>query len=252
MNDIQQWFDSALGKQVLSTQQAVMDQLLPGYFGYHLLQMSVQNTGLFDCSPIGHKFVLTQDNRQHLEGQSVFVGDGEMLPFEDDSIDVILLHHLLDFHTSPQRLLSEIARISLPMGQLVIIGFNPISSWGLWKPVGAMRDLPPWSGNFIRPGRLMDWLNLLNFKIDRAQYALYGLPFKKKSVTTTPDYSQGLSRNANWPFGAIYIIVARKQVSTMIPIKPKWSQRRAFGQLGVVRPARPAASRVTRIIPPGD
>ena len=59
------------------------------------------------------------------------------------------------------------------MGHLVIVGFNPISFWGMWQSVAKFRGGAPWNGQYIRPGRLMDWLNLLNFEIDRAQYAIY-------------------------------------------------------------------------------
>ena len=245
MSDMRQWFVTAQGERVLNTQQAVIDQLLSGFFGYHLLQMSVQSRELFGASQIRHKFAMGD----------AFLAEGEKLPFEDDSLDVILLHHLLDYHSSPQNLLREIARVSLPMGQLVIIGFNPLSWWGMWKPFAALKGSVPWDANFIRPGRLMDWLNLLNFKIDRAQYCIYGLPMSRKAKGRTPDYSQGLSRNTNWPFGAVYVIVARKQVATMIPIKPVWNRGQAFGQLSVVRPGRPAAGRgisTTRNLPPGD
>ena len=82
----------------------------------------------------------------------------------------------------------------------------------------------------------MDWLTLLNFKIDRAQYTTYGLPMNGYAGQV-PDYSLGLSRNANWPFGAIYVIVASKQVGSMTPIKPLWQRERAFGRLRLVRPA---------------
>ena len=186
--------------------------------------------------------------------QKPLIAEPEKLPFEDDSLDVILLHHMLDFHRAPQQLLREVSRVALPTGQLVIIGFNPYSLWGLCKPFGAMRDKAPWHGKYIPPSRLMDWLNLLNFKIDRAQYSLYGLPTLRASQKL-PDYSNGLSRNANLPFGAIYVIVARKQVGSMIPMKPVWQKNRSsFGGLSVVRPARPAAGRgmSTRDLPPGE
>ena len=239
MQKIGPWFDTTLGTQILDTQQAIMEQLLPGYFGYHLLQLSVQKRQLFDSSPIHHKFTMGQFQNEPV----TFTGDAGNLPFENDSIDVVLLHHLLDFNTSPQRLLSEVARVSIPMGHVVIVGFNPFSLWGMWKPLGAMRDKSPWQGNFIRPGRLMDWLNLLNFKIDRAQYCIYGLPVKRGPTELITDYAQGLSRNTNWPFGAVYVIVARKQVGSVIPMKPVWKGNQAFSKLSVVAPARPVTGR---------
>lgn len=230
---IRQWFDSPLGSQVVATEQTVLDQLLPGFFGYHLLQLSIQKRPLYDASPVRHCFGMG------LAGGDAgpFVGQATQLPFESDSMDVVLLHHLLDFYDSPQQILREVARVSIPMGHVVIVGFNPMSLWGLCKPVGKMRGNVPWIGRFIRPGRLMDWLNLLNFKIDRAHYGVYGLPINRAPfIGELPDYSQGLSRKSNLPFGAIYIIVARKHVGSMTPIKPVWKQQRAFGKLSVVRP----------------
>ncbi|MBC8273158.1 MAG: hypothetical protein H8E49_14080, partial [Gammaproteobacteria bacterium] len=32
---LREWFQSPLGEQVSETQNAILEQLLPGYFGYH-------------------------------------------------------------------------------------------------------------------------------------------------------------------------------------------------------------------------
>ena len=95
----------------------------------------------------------------------------------------------------------------------------------------------------------MDWMNLLDFRIDRTHYCHHGLP-RLTRQHRTPDFSKGLSRNANLPVGGVYVIVARKHVGAMVPIKPVWREQRAFGQLSVVRQAsRDIASR-SRIDPP--
>ena len=147
---------------------------------------------------------------------------------------MVLLHHLLDFVESPQDVLREVERVTLPSGNLIIVGFNPISLWGMWQPFARLCGKAPWSGSFIRPGRLMDWLNLLNFKIDRAQYAIYRPPMARYTGRVG-DYSQGFSRNLNLPIGSVYVIVAKKQVGGMTPIRPVWKTQRTFGRLSVVR-----------------
>jgi SAM-dependent methyltransferase len=229
----------------VAVQRAVLDQLLPGFFGYHLMQLSIQNDPLYVSSPIQHKFAM----RLNAADKGSFLGSATELPLEGDSTDVVILHHLLEFQDAPQQVLREVSRVTIPLGHVVIAGFNPLSLWGLWKPLGHIRGHAPWFGNFIRPGRLMDWLNLLNFKIDRAHYCTYGLPLNRRPfVGTVPDYARGLSRRSNFPFGAVYVIVARKQVGTMTPIKPLWRQSRAFGRLTVVRPA--AGRGVSRTAPP--
>jgi len=253
MQEVKDWFATPLGQQVLASEECVLEQLLPGFFGYHLLQLSPQESPLYSSSVIQHKLKLTDGVAgTHLAGDSL-ASEATDLPFSEDSIDVVLLHHLLEFHREPQKLLREVSRVALPMGQLVIVGFNPMSLWGACQPVGRIRDRAPWTGKFIAPGKLMDWLNLLNFKIDRAQYCLYGWP-TMRSTSKLPDFSQGLSRNANWPFGGIYLIVARKQVGSMIKVRPVWQRARAFGGLSVVPPPRPATGRgiSTRDVPPEE
>ncbi|MCZ6502009.1 MAG: methyltransferase domain-containing protein [Gammaproteobacteria bacterium] len=230
LQQIRDWFASPLGDELLQTESAILEQLLAGLFGYHLLQVSVQQQELFEASPIQHKVTLGLTEQD----KSPFFAQPTKLPLENDGTDVVLVHHLLDFVDSPQEALRELSRVVLPSGYLVIVGFNPLSLWGLWKSIARWRKLPPWNGLFIRPGRLMDWMNLLNFKIDRAQFCTYGLPIVHNDAGK-PDFSKGLSRNANFPVGAVYVIVARKQIRGMTPIRPVWKSQRAFGQLSIVR-----------------
>ena len=238
---MRRWFTTPVGEHVLKTEVAVLDQLLPGLFGYNLLQLSVQGSPLFGASTIQTRVSLALDagsvdsagkRRAEAGGQSVLARPAA-LPFESDSMDVTILHHLLDFADSPQEILKELARVTLPMGHMVIVGFNPWSLWGAWRSLLRFKNRPPWKGRYISPGRLMDWLNLLDFKIDRAQYAIYRPPVSGL-VGKVSDYSKGLSRNLNLPVGGVYVIVARKHIGAVRPIRPVWKSRRAFGRLSVV------------------
>jgi len=222
---IRNWFSSPLGRDIAITEAAILDELLAEIFGYHLLQLSISEQDLFTESPVGHKFKMGDSG---FDGADV-VGVVNELPFENDSIDVVLLQHLLDFYESPHPILREAARIVIPSGYLVVIGFNPWSLWGLPKLVPFLRQEIPWNTATIYPGRLMDWLTLLDFKIDRALYGYYNLPMRLARGLRLPDFSQGISRKINWPFGAIYVIVARKQVSSLTPIHPRWSNESIKG-----------------------
>jgi SAM-dependent methyltransferase len=231
LSQIRDWFRAPLGERLLQTEIAVHEQLLGHMFGYHLLQVSVQGTSLFDSSPIQNKISLGLDTAD----RSTLIARPTELPFEDDAADVVLVHHMLDFVESPQEMLRELSRVVLPMGYLIITGFNPFSLWGLSKSLMLGGKSAPWNGRFIRPGRLMDWMNLLNYKIDRAQFCTYSLPIASFQPEK-PDYSQGLSRKVNLPFGAAYVIVARKHIGALTPIRPVWKQQQTFGRrLGAVR-----------------
>lgn len=227
---IRAWFDSPLGQELIGAEKAVIEQLLPGLFGYHLVQLGVTNQLLADSSPINHKITMGIDS--HDKGS--FRGSAIQLPFANDSIDVVLVHHLLDFYTKPEEILKEIGRVSLSSGYLVVVGFNPVSLWGLWKTVAQWSDRSPWNGSYILPSRLMDWMNLLNFRIDRIHYTINGFPLITGKKPRIPDYSGGL--RSNWPFGAVYTIVARKMVGGITPVRPVWKVNK-LPKLSVVRPS---------------
>jgi len=229
---IRDWFSSDLGRQLLTSEKGVIDELLAGLFGYHLMQVSILNDLLTDASQINHKLCLglCEKDKGSLQASAL------ELPFASDSIDLVLLHHILDFYQSPKNILKEAARVILPSGHLVILGFNPMSLWGLWKSVAKWSGNAPWNGSYIAPGRLMDWLNLLDFRIDRIHYLYNGPPLLLNRHPSVPDFSGGL--RTNWPFGAIYVIVARKQVAGLTPLKPHWFSSRPLPQLNAVRSAR--------------
>ena len=232
LESIQLWFTSDLGKYVLKTELAMLEQLLPGLFGYHLAQFSVQSRVMHGASPIQNKIIINLNTTK-----AGLVSNPTQLPFANDSIDVALLHHVLDFAESPQKILRELARTTLPMGHIVIVGFNPMSLWGGWRTIvrsTRRRSIAPWNGAFIRPGRLMDWLNLLDYKIDRAQYSIFRPPVSQY-LGEVNDYSDGLSSTLNLPIGSVYVIVASKHIGAVRSIKPVWSWRQAFGRLGAVK-----------------
>lgn len=229
LKDIRRWFRSDLGQNLLASEKAVVDELLPGLFGYHLVQMGVFGEPMAGASQINHRIQLGLEATDECSLQASVMD----LPFLDDSIDLVFLHHLLEFVESPKRLLKEAARVTMPSGHLVVVGFNPMSLWGIWKSLARWSGNPPWNGYFIAPGRLMDWLNLLDFRIDRIHFAVNGLPLWLQKPRNKPDYSGGLK--TNWPFGAVYVIVARKEVAGVTPLKQGWLRREATPHLNVVR-----------------
>ena len=211
-------------------EEGLLEQLLPGIFGYHLVQVSVQERRLYQSSTIQNKFSISVEKTV----SSGVVAAPVSIPLASDSVDVILLHHLLDFTRPHQDVLRETSRITKPMGRVVIIGFNPLSSWGIWGALARGRGRAPWNGSFLWPSKLMDNLHLLGFKIDRTQYAIYGLPVVGW-LGTVNDYSEGVGRRLNLPVGSVYVIVAQKQVSSIRPIRPIWRKQAAFAQVTAVQ-----------------
>ncbi|MBE9561693.1 MAG: SAM-dependent methyltransferase, partial [Proteobacteria bacterium] len=113
-------------------------------------------------------------------------------------------------------ILREIERVLIPEGHLVILGFNPISMWGM----RIRRNKIPWNGKFLSLLRLKDWLALLNFAI--VEQHIFFVPFINERLKKYTNFIEEISPKWIKSFGVVYILVAKKRVATFTPIRPRW------------------------------
>jgi len=147
---------------------------------------------------------------------------------------VVALLHVLEFSRQPHEILREAYRALIPEGRVVITGFNPWSLWGVRRL--ARRGAVPWSGRFLSVNRLKDWLALLGFELDEAQTLLFRPPLRRHGMMARLDFLERYG--ARWwsALGGAYVVVARKRVIPLIPIKPRWRPRRAMIPSGLTEP----------------
>lgn len=147
----------------------------------------------------------------------------EALPFDSRCIDLVVLPHTLDFSADPHQVLREVERVLVPEGHMVILGFNPISLWGLRRLfTPRSRRTGPWSAQFISLRRMKDWLALMHFEITGGSMMYYRPPLSNPGVL---DRLFVLDRLGDrwWPMMAgVYLLVAKKRVAGMTPIRPQW------------------------------
>ncbi len=218
------WFQTPLGEKVFAAEKALSDPLLERLFGYHILQIGCnEEYSLIDNSPVGHKIIFASSWRP---GSRYPVADIEELPLANDSMDVVIIHHALDFTDDSHRLLREATRVLRPGGQILIFGFNPISPWGLWK-LFKRRTQIPWQGRFISRRRLTDWLQLLNLHIDQIHYGLHFIPWKLSLALKHSQRFEKLGSRIGSPFGGLYVFSCVKQVVPITPIIPRWRPLRS-------------------------
>ncbi|MCF2901003.1 class I SAM-dependent methyltransferase [Pseudoalteromonas sp. OFAV1] len=196
---------------------------LPRMFGYHMLKLGNLSGELATSeSPIKHQVCVAE--------QGLFTGviaDVDELPFYEHSVDACILSHCLEYHSDPHHILREAHRTLIPGGYIVITGFNPFSLCGLAQLLPFSRQKLPWTGRFFTPSRVKDWLNLLGFEIISDE----------RYIHSSLARGNRLSRFAAWrsfgqqylkPMGSVYMLVARKRVAPLTPIKPKWHARPQF------------------------
>lgn len=228
--DMDAWFQSPLGSALLAREMELLEPVLARIFGYHFLQLGVSRLSLLEDSPIGHKVLFVPS---HIPQCKFPVANNEALPLQTGSVDAVLIHHALDYTPDSYRLLREAARVLMPGGKLLVIGFNPLSCWGMRK-IFRMRDARPWDARYISSVRVSDWLRLLDFSIDKVSRCSYLLPVNHARLVTAAPQFESIGKRVMPALGASYLLLACKQVIPITPIVPRWPR---LPRPVIVRPA---------------
>lgn len=221
--ELDNWLGEGYGDYLLQQERRCLGEV-PPLPGYHLLQLGMTpRPWLLDGFSHLHRFSLASGSG--VEGGSAVVDFAE-LPLPGDSIDTLLLHHALDFSPSPHAVLREAARVLMPGGHIVIVGFNPLSPWGLIKPAGRLLSRRAiWRYNSLLRGRVIDWLEVLHCVPIWLTWGGYQPP---GSNLWWRERMGGVERWGErllpWS-GAFYVVVARKTVARPIYSKGlRWNR----------------------------
>lgn len=226
--ELARWQNSPAGKAILAQERGSIDDALAMRFGYHLCQYSIfGGIDLTSNSRISHKFRLLppsfkRANNLREEGVPF---DGEQLPLEPESVDVIVLHHCLEFSQQPHLLLREAERVLIANGHLIITVFNPFSFMGLYAQIGRfLHRNGIWRRRAVSASSMFDWLKLLGIQPTELKSHFYRPPIASQATLERLTWFERLAKKSgglNW--GASYTIVARKDVVAMTPLKPNWN-----------------------------
>lgn len=228
---LDKWFLTEHGKALCRAEAVVLAQILPQYFGYHLLQIGgpVLNDIIKD-TPIRHHTycsdrILSGFNGDYVQSDLIELA---LLP---ESVDVVIMPHSLEFHQNPETLLAQAYLSLMPEGHLIVIGFNPLSLWGVGKLLGDHQQMP-WQSYFYRCSKLTKILQQLGCDIVQQTSVLYRPPVNDSKLFQRLLFMEAVGQLL-WPScGAAYIIVARKRVATLTPMSV------SFVNKSVVTPVR--------------
>lgn len=237
-HELLKWFNGNLGQSVLAIERSRVSRVLPDLFGYHILQVGeLADVHLLDSSRINHKIIAAQVGRNDPEKSAGLYCKSEALPVASECMDVVVLPHLLEFTDNPHQILRETERVLIGEGHVIILGFNPWSLWGLWRLFLAWRERPPWSAHYIGLTRLKDWLTLLDFEIIKTERFYFRPPLENTTIINKLQFMEPLGRYCWSFFGGVYMLVAKKRVISMTPIKLQWQTRRRMIASGLIEPS---------------
>lgn len=241
---LRSWYGGDLGRLLLDSERRELGVILPDLFGYYLVQVgSAMEEYLLGASLIRRHVVVDEawPTREVLDGEcpraSAVFGHARALPLQGDSVDVVLMPHTLEFEENPHEALREVERVLVSEGHVVILGFNPWSLWGLWRLFTWRRRLhPPWHGTYRSISRIKDWLALLGFDVIETRSCFFRPPVRHLGFLKRLRWMERLGWRW-WPYrGGVYIIVAKKRVVTLTPLRPRWRPRRRLIHGDAVHP----------------
>lgn len=231
-----EWLATPLGNYVLTCEQSLFDSTVVNIFGFNAVQLGLPGVDLLRNCRIPHRITAASQG-------GVLRCNFDQLPLASNSVDLLLLPHVLEFAKNPHQTLRDAERTLVPEGHLIISGFNPVSLWGARYLFGRRDDLP-WKGNFISLMRMKDWLALLDLEVVAGRMACYAPPLKNEKWLTKFAW-MNRAGDRWWPMmGGTYFLVAKKRVAGMRLIRPQWGNR-SIAQVLVPRPTQKEFQKTT-------
>ena len=135
---IDAWLQTPQGKYILEWEQARFDQMVADIFGFNAVQI-----GLPQCDCLRANRMPLRFNYDSAMPAGV-LGDAHHLPLAGNSVDLVVLPHVLEFAADPHQILREVERVLVPEGQVLISGFNPFSLWGIKRRLAGRQAAFPW------------------------------------------------------------------------------------------------------------
>ena len=223
------WWSSPLGSALVAAESQLLGEELEDVFGWELLQIGAWGPAreLLAGARTRHQAILATPG---LSSSADILGRPTLLPIMSDSIDAVLLPHILEFATDPYAIVREADRVLVGEGRLLVLGFRPWSLWGVrarWSRSG----FPPGMRRVLSERRVREWLVLLGYEVVSAQHYLFRGPWRGGlAAGQETGYGSGrmLRRGLTYPLPAnAYLLKARKRIYTLTPIRPRFRERPA-------------------------
>src|SRR3989441_6566612 len=211
------WFSTPQGTYVLDWELTQFDSAVDDVFGFRALQVGLPEIDFLRQNRIPFRFSLA------LEPGASLAADPFQLPLASQSVDLVVLPHVLEGHEHPHEVLREAERVLMPEGQVVISGFTSGSLWRARQMFSRRRRLvAPWNLKFIGLLRLRDWLRVLGFELNGGKFGCYAPPFEQKLWLERFAFMEKAGARW-WPIaGGLYVVRAVKRTHGMRLITPTW------------------------------
>lgn len=224
---IQQWYQTEPGSWLLQFEQEQIKRWLPLVRGASVLQLG----GLPNAFEMTHHrsqtyCYLASDPLDHQQPGVDALARFDELPFHHNSLNFVLMVHMLEYTEHPTVLLKEVYDVLAPNGKLILFCFNPWSLWGLGRWF-ADRKKFPWQGKFYSPAKLQHWLSAVGYSNLKDKTLCFRAPTVKRPLSHVSFFIEALGQIAFPMLGAVNVFLAEKRVYGVSPERTyPWKKRR--------------------------
>jgi SAM-dependent methyltransferase len=220
------WWKSAAGQYVLRWEQAQFDAAVSDVFGFHAVQCGAPAVRALRANRMALRVLagMSAHVNPQEDAVAVQVEMFEELPFETQSLDLVILPHVLEGASDPHQVLREVERVLRPEGRLMVAGLNPVSLWGAhhMAPRWFNQSFLPADTRLIALSRLRDWCKLLSLETQAVRYGCWRPACRSERWLARMRFMEVIG-DRWWPIcGAVYLVSAIKRVRAVRWVGPAW------------------------------
>jgi SAM-dependent methyltransferase len=226
--DLRDFYASRLGQVARRAVRRRIRLIWPSLTGMRLLGLGYATPYLRLFRDEAERVVAVMPSSQGVlpwpaEGpNAVTLADEGELPFQDFSIDRVLLVHGLEYSEQIRPLLKEIWRVMAGGGRLMAVVPN---RRGIWARIDST---PFGQGHPFTPGQLSRLLREADFTPERVAAALFVPPTGSRMILRSANAMERIGERWFTTFAGVSIVEASKQLYAKPALKRKESLRRVY------------------------
>lgn len=156
------------------------------------------------------------------------------LPIAPNSVDAVLIPHVLAYLDNPLPVLQEACLALKPNGQLIILGLNKTSLWKCYSIFGFQQAFFK-DQKFLPGKKIKDTLRRLGMRLAISQTVCFRPPIKNTQLAKHLNFLEMLGQFCFPALGAGLMIVAIKQVAGMTAIPALQAEQEKKWRASAVR-----------------
>lgn len=204
---LQRWLTKTpLGREILHKERLFYVENVKTSFGLYSLQIGLNEINMLQGNKIVNHYSLPTD----------IIANTSFLPFKDDSIDLIIMPHYIEYINNPNETLQEIYRILSPNGKVILTTFNANSWLGIRKhKIAALKNM-----YFQNLPKFKDLIIENKFHIEAGKFFSYCPP--SRSAKSLKNFSWMNKFGDRWfpTFANSFALILNKKISCNNVITP--------------------------------